>query len=175
MSFYENVKSFIKRNASKSDQLIQTKSLKEKKHGKTLSIQYKLQVFASELTSNQEVIDSVVKKIIKKDNTKRTYAGKSDQDLTTYTNKIYQYESYQTNKVKLVPSQSDRLDLFIEDIYLGELPEHYTKDALHYLQSTIIMSFAYINGGPYKLWNGPDNELEQGTDSYDLTIYIQFS
>lgn len=175
MSFYENVKNFIKNNASRSDQLIQTKSLKEKKHGKTLSIQYKLQVFASELTSNSEVIESIVKKVIKKDNTKRTYAGKSDEDLTTYSNKIYQYESYQTNKVKLVPSQNDRLELFIEDIYLGELPEHYTTDALHYLQSTIIMSFAYINGGPYKQWNGQTNALERGIDPYDLTIYIQFS
>ncbi|PRY82518.1 hypothetical protein [Alkalibacterium olivapovliticus] len=175
MSFYENIKNFIKNNTSRSDQLIQSKSLKENKHGRTLSIQYKLQVFASELTTNQEIIDSIIKKIIKKDNTKRSFAGKSDEELTAYPNKIYRYESYQTNRVKLVPSQSNRLEVFVDNIYLGELPEHYTKNALHYLQSTIIMSFAYINGGPYKQWNDQKKQIEHGIDPYDLTIYIQFS
>lgn len=175
MSFYNDVKSYIKNHTTKSDQIIQSKFLKEHKHGKTLSIHYKMHVLASELTSNNEVIESIVKKIIRKDYSKRSFAGKSDSDLATCNKRIYQYESYRTNKVKLVPSKSDRLDIFIEDIYLGELPENYTKDVLHYLQSTVIMSFAYINGGPYKKWNGPAGGLEKGNNPYDLTIYIQFS
>lgn len=175
MSFYENVKSFIKRNTKRSDQLIQTKSLKDHKNGKTLSIQYKMQIFASELNVDHKVIESIVDKVIKKDYSKRKFAGKSDADMTTYPEKIYLYESYRTNKVNLVPSQDGRLELFIENIYLGELPDYYTKDALHYLQSTIIMPFAYITGGPYKKWNSTADEIETGNDPYDLTIYIQFS
>lgn len=175
MSFYEGLKSFIKNHSIKSDQLISSKSLKEQKHKSPLTIKHKLQLAASDISRNQQTIDAIVKKIIKKDYSKRSYGGKTEKELSTYNKKIYQYESYRTNNVKLVPSQDTNLELFVEDIYLGELPDEDTPAALHYLQSTICMSFAYVTGGPYHQFDPSSGQIMHESDPYDLTIFIQFS
>lgn len=175
MNFYEGLKSFIKTHSIKSDQLISSKSLKEQKYKYPLTIKHKIQLAASDVSKNQQTIDAIVDKIIKKDYSKRSYGGKTAQELSTYNKKIYQYESYRTNNVKLVPTQDDYLELFVEDIYLGELPEKETKSALHYLQSTILMSFAYVTGGPYNQYDPASGQMIHDSDPYDLTIFIQFS
>ena len=175
MSFYEKIKNLIKRHSITSDQLIPSRSLKEQKHKYPLTIKHKLQIPASDVTNNQQTIDAIVKKIIKKDYSKRSYCGKTEKELSTYNKKIYQYESYRTNNVKLVPAQDTNLELFVEDIYLGELPYEETQAALHYLQSTIFMSFAYVTGGPYHQCDPSSGQMMHDSDPYDLTIFIQFS
>ncbi|EXJ24473.1 hypothetical protein ADIAL_0039 [Alkalibacterium sp. AK22] len=175
MSFYESIKTFIKEHASRSSQLIKTKSLKEVRDGHPVTIKHKVQVKASDLTNDQVVIDQVVNKIISKDYSKRSYAGKTDKDLAAYNKKIYRYESYRTKNVKLVPSPSDRLDIYIENTYLGRLPQKDTKQALEHLQSSIFMAFAYVDGGPYRQCPAEIQNAETEKDPYDLHIYIQFS
>lgn len=175
LGFYEKIKTFIKEHASRSNQLIKTKSLKDVKDGHPLTIKHKLQIKASDLTSEQPIIDQVVHKIISKDYSKRRYAGKTSKDMAAYDKKIYRYESYRTKNVKLVPSPSDRLDIYIEDTYLGRLPQKDTNEALQHLQSSIFMAFAYIDGGPYRQCPSAPEDIDTDADPYDLHIYIQFS
>ncbi|MCC5890158.1 MAG: hypothetical protein JJU01_06270 [Alkalibacterium sp.] len=175
MSIYESVKHFLKKLTNESDQLIKTKPLKDQKDGQSLNTQHKISFSASEITNNQAVVDSIVEKVIRKDYSKRIYAGKRDEDIKACKERIYQYESFRTKKVKMVPRDTNELEVYIEDIYLGKLPESYTQEALFYLQSAVVMNFAYISGGPFKHFNADSNTMEKGSEHYDLTVYIQFS
>lgn len=175
MSIYDSVKHFLKKITNESDQLIKTKPLKNHKEGQSLNTQHKISFSASDITNNQTVIDSIVEKVIRKDYSKRIYAGKRDEDIEACKEKIYQYESYRTKKVKLIPNQTNEMEVYVEDIYLGKLPEHHTREALFYLQSAVVMSFAYISGGPFKQFNPNLDSMEKGSEPYDLSVYIQFS
>lgn len=175
MSIHDSVIHFLKKLTNESDRLIKTKSLKTHKDNLSLNTQHKICFSASEINSNQAVIDSIVEKVIRKDYSKRIYAGKKDEDIKCCKEKIYQYESYRTKHVKLIPTDSNELEVFVEDIYLGKLPQAYTAEALFYLQSAVVMSFAYISGGPFKQLNPEDNSIDEGFKPYDLNIYIQFS
>lgn len=175
MSIYESVKHFLGKITNESDQLIKNKSFKDKKNTQSLNTQLKINFLASDITNNQTVIDSIVEKVIRKDYSKRIYAGKRDEDIRKCSEKIYQYESYRTKNVKMVPNDNDELEIFVEDIYLGKLPDYLKEEVLFYLQSTIVMSFAYISGGPYKRFSENSNHVQKGSDKFDFTVYIQFS
>lgn len=175
MSIYESVKHFLGKLNNESDQLIKNKIIKDKKDGQSLNTQHKISFLASDISNNQTVIDSIVEKVIRKDYSKRIYAGKRDDDIKACTEKIYQYESYRTKNVKMVPNDFDELEVFVEDIYLGKLPEHITEEALFYLQSTVVMSFAYISGGPFKQFNAERKTVDKGSENFDLSLYMQFT
>lgn len=175
MSVYERAKHFLKKITNESDQIIKSKPMKNKKDGQSLTTQHKISFLASDVTRNQTVIDSIVEKVIRKDYSKRIYAGKREDDIKACKEKIYQYESFRTKKVKLVPNDLKELEVYVEDIYLGKLPDHSTKEALFYLQSTVVMSFAYISGGPFKYFDADKNVIQRGSEHYDLTVYMQFS
>lgn len=175
MSIYESVKRFLGKITNESDQLIKNKPIKDKKDGQSLNTQHKISFLASDITNNHTVINSIVDKVIRKDYSKRIYAGKRDEDIKACTEKIYQYESYRTKKVKMVPNDFNELEVFVEDIYLGKLPDHITEEALFYLQSAVVMSFAYISGGPFKQFDPESNTVKKGSEDYDLSLYIQFS
>lgn len=166
---------FWKKQSNQSDQLIKDKSLWVEKESTPLNVEYKLHVNASECTDNQQLIDSIVEKIIEHDYSKRQYAGRESKDLLEDQQSIYQYESYRTQEVKLVPNDQNHLDIYVEDTLLGELPHEYTQEAFHYLQSTVVMAFAYVKGGPYKYFDKETDEVKNGKEPFDLNLYIQFS
>lgn len=175
MRFLTNLHQFWRHYTNQSEHLIKNKSLWTEGERAPINIEYKLHLNASELTSNQQIINSVVKKLITHDSSKRQYAGRSDNELMRYKKQIYQYESYQTQNVKLVPNHAKRLDVYVEDIYLGKLPQEYTKEAVRFLQSAIFMAFAFVKGGPYKYYDEKSEKVKEGSDPYDLNIYFQFS
>ncbi|WP_208559992.1 hypothetical protein [Marinilactibacillus kalidii] len=175
MRFVNNIKKFWKNQSNQSQQLIKDFPLLKDKNSNPLSIEYKVHLTAKEITSSQKIIDTIVSKIIENDSTKRNYAGKSNQQLEIYKKRVYKYESYCTQNVKLVPGKADRLDIYVTDIFLGKLPDQYTKNTLNYLQSTIVANFAYITGGPYKVFDSKTQSLIEKTETYDISLYIQFS
>ncbi|MFO8068830.1 MAG: hypothetical protein R6U02_02440 [Alkalibacterium sp.] len=148
MSFYVKLKFFIKEHAGNSNKYLKTKA--KKKLTRAISIQYKHFFQAQEISPNQETIDTITKCIIKKDITNRYYAGKQDKDIMEVDGKIYEYESFQTKNINLVPTSDGEFELYIENTNLGRLPETFSKDVKDYLQTTIFMAFAYIKGGPSK-------------------------
>jgi hypothetical protein len=165
---------FLKRITNQSDQLIKDKPLWTEGDRAPVNIEYKMQLNASELTSNQELIDSIVKKLIQQDTSKRQYAGRSDKEFFKHKQRVYQYESYRTQNVKLVPN-ANRFDIYVEGVYIGKLPKEYTKETKHFLQSTVVMAFAYVTGGPYKFYDKKAYRVKQGKEPFDINIYIQFS
>lgn len=175
MGFMNAIKKFWKKQSNQSQQFIKEMPILREKARLPLSIEYKIHLTAKELTSNQDTINTITSKIIENDPNKRKYAGKSAQEFKKSANKIFKYESYRTQNVKIVPSNADRLDIYIDDIFLGKLPNEYTKNTLSYLQSTIVANFAYIKGGPYKYYNGETEQIIKDYEPFDLTIYIQFS
>lgn len=175
MGILTHFQQFWKRHSNQSDHLIKNKSLWTESERSPINIEYKMLVCASELTSNQQTIDSVVKKLISQDSSKRQYAGRNDTELLKYKKQIYQFESYQTQRVKLVPNHAKRLDVYVEDIYLGKLPQEYTKEAVRFLHSAIFMAFAFVKDGPYKFYDEKSGKVKEGSDPYDLNIYFQFS
>ncbi|SFK31401.1 hypothetical protein SAMN04488569_102232 [Marinilactibacillus piezotolerans] len=175
MGFKDIIKTFWKKQSNQSQQLIKEIPVFKRKNRTPLSIEYKIQINASELTSNQETINQITASMIKHNQIKRNYAGKQDEDLKNYNEKVYKYESYSTKDVKLIPNEANRLDIYINSIFLGKLPKNYTSNTIHYLQSTVIMAFAYIKGGPYKYFNKNTQSVVKEVDPFDISIYIQFS
>lgn len=166
---------FWKKHSNQSDQFINNKSLWTEKEATPLNVEYKLHITASECTKDQKLIDSVVERLIQEDYSKRQYAGRENINSVQHQQKVYQYESYRTQEVKLVPNKANHLDLYVEETLLGELPQEYTQEALHYLQSTVVMAFAYVKGGPYKYFDTETEEVKKGEEPFDLNLYIQFS
>lgn len=175
MGFKDIIKTFWKKQSNQSQQLIKEIPVFKRKNRTPLSIEYKIQINASELTSNQETIYQITASMIKHNQIKRNYAGKQDEDLKNYNEKVYKYESYSTKDVKLIPNEANRLDIYINSIFLGKLPKNYTSNTIHYLQSTVILAFAYIKGGPYKYFNKNTQSVVKEVDPFDISIYIQFS
>lgn len=175
LSFYENIKDFIKKHSGKSNQLINLKSLRDFTQQRPLTIKYKFKINASDLSSDQTTINDIVKKIIRKDSSKRAFAGKKDSEISNINGSIYQFESYRTQQVNLVPSDDKRLDMYVENIRLGSLPPEFYEDAIYHLQSTIFMAFAYVTGGPFKFFDKESNRLVVDKEPFDLVIYVQFS
>lgn len=175
MRFVNKIKKFWETQSNQSQQLIKDFPVFKEKSRIPLSIEYKIFFNASEIISSQEIIDQITASMIKQNQKKRKYAGKKETELKSYNEKIYKYESYSTQNVKLVPSEVDRLDVYIDSIYIGKLPEKYTNDTIHYLQSTVIMAFAYIKGGPYKYYDRETQSIIKASDPFDISIYFQFS
>lgn len=175
MGFKDIIKTFWKKQSNQSQQLIKEIPVFKRKNRTPLSIEYKIQINASELTSNQETINQITASMIKHNQIKRNYAGKQDEDLKNYNEKVYKYESYSTKDVKLIPNEANRLDIYINSIFLGKLTKNYTSNTIHYLQSTVILAFAYIKGGPYKYFNKNTQSVVKEVDPFDISIYIQFS
>ncbi len=175
LSFYENIKDFIKKHSGKSNQLINFKSLKDFTQQRPLTIKYKFRIHASELSSDQSTINDIVNKIIRNDSSKRAFAGKTDSEIGHINGPIYQFESYRTQQVNLVPSGDKELDVYVEQIHLGSLPTEFYEDAIYHLQSTIFMAFAYVTGGPYKYFDEEKGRLVVDKEPFDLIIYVQFS
>lgn len=173
MGFYEKLKFFIKRHATNSNEFIGAKTARNS--SRTISIQFKHYFRAQEIASEQETIDTVAKRIMKKDKADRYYAGKKDDDIKDVKEKIYKYESFRTQNVNLVPRSDGEFDLYIENIDLGQLPYTFSKEVRFYLQTTIFTSFAYIKGGPYKYYDREKQQIVEEFEPFDLSIYIQFS
>lgn len=175
MRFVNKIKKIWKIQSNQSQQLIKDFPVFKEKSRIPLSIEYKIYFNASEIISSQEIIDQITANMIKQNQTKRKYAGKKEIEFKSYDEKVYKYESYSTQNVKLIPSESDRLDVYIDSILIGKLPEKYTNDTIHYLQSTVIMAFAYIKGGPYKYYDRETESVIKKVDPFDIGIYVQFS
>lgn len=175
MRFVNKVKQYWKKQSNQSQQLIKDLPVFKHKTRTPLSIEYKINLCASEITSSQSLIDQITSNMIKKNQTKRKYAGKKDLELMSYNEKVYKYESYSTQEVKLVPSEAERLDVYVDSVFLGKLPKKYTINAVRYLQSTVVMAFAYINGGPYKYYDLETQSIVKKSEPFDISIYIQFS
>lgn len=175
MGFIDSIKNFWKKQSNQSQQLIKDIPVFKKKNRTPLSIEYKIQINASELTSSQDHINRITANMIRHNQIKRNYAGKREEDLRNYNEKVYKYESYSTKNVKLIPNETGRLDVYINSIFLGKLPKNYTSNTIHYLQSTVITAFAFIKGGPYKYFNPKTQTVVQEADPFDISIYIQFS
>ena len=175
MKFMDSIKRLWQKQTYQSQQLIKQLPKLKDKNSFPMEIEYKIHLNAEKITSDQEVIDRIANQIIEEDVAKRKYAGKSDQDLKTYHDKIYKYESFLTQDVKLVPNDVNHLDVYVNQILLGHLPDEYTVDVLHFLQSTIVMAFAYIKGGPYKTYDAATDSVVKKSEPFDLNLYIQFS
>lgn len=175
MRFVNKIKKIWKIQSNQSQQLIKDFPVFKEKSRIPLSIEYKIYFNASEIISNQEVIDQITANMIKQNKQKRKYAGKKEIELKSYDEKVFKYESYSTQNVKLVPSEADSLDVYIDSIFIGKLPKRYTDDTLYYLQSTVIMAFAYIKGGPYKYYDRETQSVIKESDPFDIGIYVQFS
>lgn len=173
MGLYDQLKYFIKNHSKQSTEFLGAKTVKQSSH--VLSIQSKHYLQASELTSNQETIDTITRTIIKKDKTHRYYIGKQDDSIRDTMRAIYKYESLCTHSVNIVPTSEGDFDLYIEGIRLGQIPEEFTLDIRHYLQTTILMAFAYVKGGPYKYFDQETQSVREKDEPFDLSIYIQFS
>ena len=173
MRLYDQLKLFIKNHSNQSTEFVGAKTVKQSNH--VLSIQSKHYLQASELTSDQETIDKIVETIIKKDKTHRYYTGKKDNNINEASHEIYKYESLSTHNVTIVPNDEGLFDLYVEGFRLGHVPERFTVDIRHYLQTTILMAFAYVKGGPYKYYDPDTQRVIEKNEPFDLSIYIQFS
>ncbi|MER2064656.1 MAG: hypothetical protein ABS873_08375 [Alkalibacterium sp.] len=173
MSFYDRLKYFIKNHSRQSTEFLGAKAVRPSRQA--LSIQSKHYFQASELTSDQEMIDKIVKKIIRKDKSHRYYIGKQDDNIRLEDQEIYKYESLCSYDINIVPTAGGNLDLYVEGIRLVQIPESSTSDIRHYLQTTIMLAFAYIKGGPYKYCDLDTHEVREEVEPFDLSIYIQFS
>lgn len=175
MSLYEDVKHFINKKLNRSDYLLKLNTSSRKIDARPLTIKHKFRLNAKDITTDQSSINDIVKIIIKKDYSKRSYAGKNDKDIQPHHGKIYRYESYRTQNVEMVHRPEKTFGVYVAGKFLGNLPDKYYSEMVHHLESTVMMSFAYVTGGPYKEFNPSINQVSEGFEPFDLTLYVQFA
>lgn len=175
MGLYETVKNFIQKRKKVVHNRLPLNALTNPARRYPLSIKYKFRVNAKDMTTDQANIDSIVQNIIRKDYSKRAYAGKTDYDIEAYRSRIYRYESYRTQHLRLLPNKEDQLNVYVDNSLLGSLPQEHQYEASLFLETATYNAFAYVTGGPYKEFSTETNRLEEGSEPFDLTIYVQFS
>lgn len=173
MRLYDQLKYFIKQHSTYSNDLVGANAVK--KNSTILNIQNKFNFSASDMCSNQETINTIVKQIIKKDKSRRYYIGKKNENIKKVNRKVYRYECFFTRKIRIVPNAKNSFDFYIENIHLGQIPEDLNIDIKNHLETGIMTTFAYINGGPYKYYDKNSQSVCEEDEAFDLNIYIQFS
>ncbi|GEK90579.1 hypothetical protein [Alkalibacterium kapii] len=174
MSFFNRLKYLVKNQSAYSSDFVGASTLKKARN--ILTIQNKHLFSASDMSAYQKTIDLIVKKIIKRDRSHRYYIGKKNENIEAAKRTIYKYESFCTSNIKVTPNTKNGFDLYVENIYLGQVPKELNPDMRHYLQTSMMTAFAYIKGGPYKYYNEEQHVvIEEEKEPFDLSIYIQFS
>lgn len=138
-------------------------------------IKYETMLTAREITNNAEVIQKIVEKMVDEDPFKNFYNGKAEQDFGVSSSRIYKYDTITTINIDLTEEDKNSLSIYIEGIFLGNIPQQKSDEINRYREKHLLTSYVYVTGGPFKEYSQADETVKNGSAPYGLDISIQFT
>lgn len=136
------------------------------------TVQYERKLTAREITSDSHLIEAIVEKMVVEDPFQNYFKGRSDQDIRS---RIYEYEEITTMNVGILLEEKAALNLYVEGILLGTIPERIADELNRYQGQNLLTAYAYVTGGRYKEYSAESATVVEGTAPYGLDIYLQYT
>ncbi|MCC5894195.1 MAG: hypothetical protein JJU16_01905 [Alkalibacterium sp.] len=140
-----------------------------------IKIQYETKFTAHELKADDATIKKVVDKMVEEDPFKHYYNGKTLEDMTPLTKRLYKYESITTVNVDFHTKEKDRILVVVEGTPIGFVPEEQAKTIQDYQSRFLLTAFVYVTGGPYIEYSQDENKPVEGESPAGLDIFVQFT
>ena len=138
-------------------------------------IQYETKITAREIKADPVTIKEIVEKMVEEDPFKRFYNGKTAEDFTPLTSRIYKYDNITTVNVDFVHKEKGRTLVTIEGIPLGFLTEEQADTIQQYHSKYLLTAYVYATGGPYMEYDTETESAVKKEAPYGLDMYIQFT
>lgn len=140
-----------------------------------IKIQYETMLTAHELKADDARLRQVVDKMVEEDPFKNYYNGKSLEDMTPLTKRLYKYETITTVNVDFHIKEKDRILVVVENTPIGFLPEEKAKTIQDYQSRFLLTAFVYVTGGPYIEYDKETDSPVSGECPVGLDIFVQFT
>lgn len=137
-------------------------------------VQFETKLTAHELKADQQTIDQVVDKMVEEDPFKRYYKGKTLEDMTPLTNRLYKYADITTVNVDLNSKEKGRVLVVVEGTPLGFIPEQKAETIQDYQKKHLLTAYVFVTGGPYMEYSKEEKAVE-GVSPLGLDIYVEFT
>lgn len=139
------------------------------------TIQHEIKLNVREVTRDPQLIKEVAEKIIAEDPFVNSFERKPSVTLGNGAKRVYEYTNVTTMEVSFPSGAGSGLQLMIEGILVGNVPEEKARDIQQYQSSNILTAYVYVNGGPYTDYFQESSTVEKGEAPYDLDVYVQFT
>ncbi|TVP91053.1 hypothetical protein [Alkalibacterium sp.] len=147
----------------------------ETSNSEQASIQYETKLTAHELKAGQDTIDQVVQTMVEEDPFKQYYKGKSLEDMTPLTSRLYKYEAITTVNVDFDSQEKNRILVVVEGTPLGYVPEEKANAIQEHQKKYLLTAFVYVTGGPYIEYNKEQEKAVEDSSPLGLDIFVQFT
>lgn len=137
-------------------------------------IHYETELNAREITSDPKLIRQVVEKMVAEDPFKNYYSAATAETFPR-SPRLYEYGNITTMNVDVAPDTHNNLQLSIEGTALGALPPEKAQEIEPYREKYVLTAYAFVTGGRYKEIAPDTHEIHEGTEPYDVNIFIQFT
>jgi uncharacterized protein with von Willebrand factor type A (vWA) domain len=153
---------------------LQEKKTESQSDDQQREVKYETKITSQQITKDQDKVRDIALKIIEEDPFKKEYDGKTDEDFTPFTNRIYQYQAITTVNVDVRRDYQKWL-ISIEGEVLGSLPETQRLEIEPHLEKDMLTAYVYVTGGPYKEYDKEIDGVRTGEVPFGLDIYLQFT
>jgi hypothetical protein len=140
-----------------------------------ITVKYEAKVTAHELKADEATINAVVAKMVEEDPFKNYYSGKTLEDMTALSKRVYKYESITTVNVDFDVKEKDRILVVVEGTPIGFVPEEKAKAIQDYQTKHLLTAFVYVTGGPYLEYDREAEQAVEGESPLGLDIFAQFT
>ena len=134
------------------------------------TVQFEASWRASDLTSDNVLIEKVVDKIVAEDPFQKFYQGMSDADFGIGSKRVFEYTDITTMNVTI-----DGTKLIVEGIVLGTIPEKQLAEIKPYQDKYLLTAYVYVTGGRYKEYDSEVQTVVEGSMAYNLDIFLQYT
>lgn len=143
--------------------------------GQEETVQYKTKINGKNITDQSDLIKKIVMKMVEEDPFKNFYGGKTDEDFTPASKRMYKYAEISTMNVGLLEDKDTGLKILIEGIELGVLPEEIVTEMKPYYRKSTLTAYAFITGGFFKEYLTETQTVNESYIPYDLDIFLQYN
>ena len=140
-----------------------------------ITVKYEAKLTAHELKADESTINTVVAKMVEEDPFKNYYNGRTLEDMTALSKRVYKYESITTVNVDFNVKEKDRILVVVEGSPIGFVPEEKAKAIQEYQSKHLLTAFVYVTGGPYLEYDRETEQAVEGESPLGLDIFAQFT
>lgn len=143
--------------------------------GQDETIQYKIKLYGKRMTDQPELIKKVVMKMVEEDPFKNFYGGKTDEDFTVASRRVYKYSEISTMNVGILGDDVSGFKVLVEGIELGTVSTKVAAEMKPYHRKSTLTAYAFVTGGFFKEYLAETQEVKEGYVPYDLDIFLQYN
>lgn len=129
-------------------------------------VKYATSFSSEEMSTDKETVAEIAQKIIAEDPFQKEYGGKTKEEITPLSGRVYKYQEVTTVNADIREGK----DLYIEGKKLGPLSEERVKEIEPY-KKDILMAYVYVTKGPYLEYSKESEQMEENVTPYELDIY----